>query len=191
MPRIRQSVTIEAPRWKVFHALIDAPNTEQVDRRPTRPCHATRRTGATATAGSTTYGAARSRAAPRKILEMVENSKLVTDWPDWRGDASRPAQRVNWVLEAIGEPTTRVTLIHEPFERTTDLSDYPQGWAHFLSRLKQQVESPRLTPRAAETRRRRLHRLSCLPACARSRIFRHAARRGGDIRWQSVSGSCR
>ncbi|MEJ1965899.1 MAG: SRPBCC domain-containing protein [Gammaproteobacteria bacterium] len=77
---------------------------------------------------------------PTRILEVVENSKLVTDWPDWRGEAHRPAQRVSWVLEAIGEQT-RVTLIHEPFERTTDVSDYPQGWAQFLARLKQQVES--------------------------------------------------
>jgi hypothetical protein len=48
---------------------------------------------------------------------------------------------VSWVLEAIGDQT-RVTLIHEPFERTSDLSDYPQGWAQFLSKLKETVESP-------------------------------------------------
>ena len=71
----------------------------------------------------------------------MENTKLVTDWPNWRGDPDMPAQRITWLLEAIGDQT-RVTLIHEPFERTTDLCDYPQGWAHFLSQLKAQVEAP-------------------------------------------------
>ncbi len=46
---------------------------------------------------------------PTKILEVVENSKLVTDWPDWRGNTNlRAPQRVTWTLEWIGEQT-RVT----------------------------------------------------------------------------------
>jgi uncharacterized protein YndB with AHSA1/START domain len=139
LPRIRQSVSIDAPRHKVFHALID-------------PAMLNKWIAASATvepheAGRYSYGwtyevrGRRVEGGPTKILEVVENAKLVTDWPDWRGDPSRPAQRVSWVLEAIGDQT-RVTLIHEPFERTADLSDYPQGWANFLAQLKKQVESP-------------------------------------------------
>jgi uncharacterized protein YndB with AHSA1/START domain len=139
LPRIRQVVNIEAPRHKVFHALID-------------PATLNKWIAANATVepeenGRYSYGwkydvrGRQVEGGPTKILEIVENAKLATDWPDWRGDASRPTQRVSWVLEAIGDQT-RVTLIHEPFERTSDLSDYPQGWAQFLSQLKKQVESP-------------------------------------------------
>jgi uncharacterized protein YndB with AHSA1/START domain len=139
VPRIRQSVQIDAPRYKVFHALIN-------------PASLNRWIASNAVVepheeGRYSYGwsydvrGKKVAGGPTRILEVVENSKLVTDWPDWRGDTSRPPQRVSWVLEAIGDQT-RVTLIHEPFERTTDLSDYPQGWAQFLAQLKKEVESP-------------------------------------------------
>ncbi len=137
--RIRQSVSIDAPRYKVFHALIDpATLNKWIATSAVVEPHAE---------GRYSYGwsydvrGKKVEGGPTRILEVVENAKLVTDWPDWRGDASRPSQRVSWVLEAIGDQT-RVTLIHEPFERTTDLSDYPQGWAQFLARLKRQVELP-------------------------------------------------
>ena len=137
-PRIRQTISIEAPRYKVFHALIDpATLNKWIAASAEVEPHAD---------GRYSYGwsyevrGKKVEGGPTRILELVENAKLVTDWPDWRGDATRPAQRVSWVLEAIGDQT-RVTLIHEPFERTTDLSDYPQGWAGFLAQLKQQVES--------------------------------------------------
>jgi uncharacterized protein YndB with AHSA1/START domain len=138
VPRIRQTVHIDAPRFKVFHALIDpAALNKWIATDAVVEPHED---------GQYRYGWSydvRGRpvqGGPTRILEIVENVKLVTDWPDWRGDASRPTQRVSWVLEAIGDQT-RVTLIHEPFERTTDLSDYPQGWAQFLLQLKKQVES--------------------------------------------------
>ena len=139
VPRIRQAINIEAPRFKVFHALID-PDT-------LNKWIATKAVVEPHQDGRYSYGwtydvrGKQVEGGPTCILEVVENAKLVTDWPDWRGDASRPAQRVSWVLEAIGDQT-RVTLIHEPFERTTDVSDYPHGWAEFLARLKRQVESP-------------------------------------------------
>jgi uncharacterized protein YndB with AHSA1/START domain len=139
VPRIRQTVSIEAPRWKVFHALIDPPTLNK--------WIAANASVQPEEDGRYSYGwkydvrGRQVEGGPTKILEIVENAKLVTDWPDWRGDASRPVQRVSWVLEAIGDQT-RVTLIHEPFERTSDLSDYPQGWAQFLSKLKETVESP-------------------------------------------------
>jgi uncharacterized protein YndB with AHSA1/START domain len=139
VPRIRQSVQIDAPRYKVFHALIDpaALNRWIASNAVVEPHEE----------GRYSYGwsydvrGKKVAGGPTRILEVVENSKLVTDWPDWRGDTSRPPQRVSWVLEAIGDQT-RVTLIHGPFERTTDLSDYPQGWAQFLAQLKKEVESP-------------------------------------------------
>lgn len=75
---------------------------------------------------------------PTKILERVEDTKLVTNWHDRRGDAG-PTRRVTWLLESIGEQS-RVILIQEPFERTTDLSDYPQYWASVLKGLKARLE---------------------------------------------------
>lgn len=138
VPRIRQTVTIEAPRWKVFNALINPEALNQwIAAKAVVEPHED---------GRYSYGwsyevrGKQVEGGPTRILEVVENYKLVTDWPDWRGDPSRPTQRLSWVLEAIGDHT-RVTLIHEPFERTADLSDYPQGWAYFLAQLKRQVES--------------------------------------------------
>lgn len=135
-PRLRQSILIEAPRHAVFRALLD-------------PTALNKWIAASATVepkvdGRYTYGwkyDVRGReveGGPTRILELVENTKLVTDWPNWRGDATQPTQRVTWTLEAIGDQT-RVTVIHEPFERTVDLSDYPPGWAALLGKLKQQV----------------------------------------------------
>lgn len=76
---------------------------------------------------------------PTKILELVENEKLVTDWPDWRG-ADKPSTRVTWTLEALdGGKRTRVTLVHDGFEHMVDRSDYQQGWAGFLEGLRDVV----------------------------------------------------
>jgi uncharacterized protein YndB with AHSA1/START domain len=137
-PRIRQSILINADRDRVFRALVD-------------PTILNKWIAANATVephvdGRYNYGwkyEVRGRqveGGPTRILELVEDTKLVTDWPDWRGDPDRPAQRVTWLLEGIGDQT-RLTLIHEPFERTADLSDYLPGWADFLGKLKSQVES--------------------------------------------------
>jgi uncharacterized protein YndB with AHSA1/START domain len=139
VPRIRQFVLVDAPRYKVFDALI---NPAALDK-----WIAAKAVVEPQEEGRYSYGwsydvrGKKVDGGPTKILEVVENQKLVTDWPDWRGDPSRPSQRVSWVLEAIGDQT-RVTLIHEPFERTADLSDYPQGWVHLLASLKKHVESP-------------------------------------------------
>jgi len=139
VPRIRQSILVDAPRHKVFHALIDPAALEK--------WIATKAVVEPHEDGRYSYGwsydvrGQKVEGGPTRILEVVENQKLVTDWPDWRGDKSRPAQQVSWVLESIGDQT-RVTLIHGPFERTTDLSDYPQGWVHLLASLKKQAESP-------------------------------------------------
>ncbi len=139
VPRLRQTILIDAPRDKVFDALLD-------------PAFLDAWLGARAivephVGGRYSYGwtyevhGRQVAGGPTKLLELVEDTKLVTDWPDWRGDPERPAQRVTWLLESVAEHT-RVILIHEPFERTADLSDYPQGWAHFLGELKSRMEAP-------------------------------------------------
>jgi uncharacterized protein YndB with AHSA1/START domain len=110
IPRLRQTILIEAPRDKVFQVLLDSRGLL-------------------------------SAGAPAKTLEQVEDTKLVVDWLDSRSDPhTRPARRVTWVLESVAAHT-RVILIHEPFERTTDLSDYPQSWAQFLGHLKERAEA--------------------------------------------------
>jgi uncharacterized protein YndB with AHSA1/START domain len=137
-PRVRQTILINAPRHKVFAALLDPDILNKWI-----AAHATVEPQVD---GRYNYGwkyevrGQPVEGGPTRILELVQNTKLVTDWPDWRGDPGVPMQRITWLLEAIGEQT-RVTLIHEPFERTTDLSDYPQGWTDFLGKLKAQVES--------------------------------------------------
>lgn len=136
--RLRQTVLISAARERVFQALLDPAFLEQwlggkaiveprVDGRYSYGWQYEVR-GKSVTGG------------PTKILELVEDTKLVTDWPNWRGDPEMPVQKITWLLEAVGDQT-RVILIHEPFERTADLSDYPQGWAGFLTGLKLQIET--------------------------------------------------
>ncbi len=78
---------------------------------------------------------------PTRIIELVENKKLVTDWPDWRGDPEKPTTRVTWTLEALdGGKRTRVTLVHDGFERAVDRGDYKQGWNGFGELLAKVVE---------------------------------------------------
>jgi len=135
--RIRQTIAISSSREQVYEALL---NAEFLEKWLGGKAIVESRVG-----GRYSYGwqyevrGRQVQGGPTKILEMVEDTKLVTDWPNWRGDPEMPAQRITWLLEPVGDHT-RVILIHEPFERTTDLSDYPQGWAYFLSRLKTEIE---------------------------------------------------
>jgi uncharacterized protein YndB with AHSA1/START domain len=143
VPRIRQTILIDAPRDQVFGALLDPKLMRAAFSAPDPVVEPH-------VGGRYRYGwkyEVRGRqveGGPTRILELVEDTKLVTDWPDWRGDPAVPPQRVTWLLESIGE-RTRVILIHEPFERTTDLSDYPYGWTGFLAGLKSQVEGTAAT----------------------------------------------
>jgi uncharacterized protein YndB with AHSA1/START domain len=78
---------------------------------------------------------------PTRIIELVENEKLVTDWPDWRGVPDKPSTRVTWLLEPLdGGKRTRVTLVHDGFEYPVDRGDYQQGWAGFARKLCKVVE---------------------------------------------------
>jgi uncharacterized protein YndB with AHSA1/START domain len=138
IPRLRRTILINAPRDKVFQALLDPAVLD-----PWLGAHAVVEPRVD---GRYSYGwkyEVRGRqveGGPTKILELVEDTKLVTDWPNWRGDPDMPMQRLTWLLESVGE-NTRVILIHEPFERTADLSDYPQGWAYMLTGLKSRLEA--------------------------------------------------
>lgn len=138
IPRLRRTLLIKASRDKVFEALLD-------------PSVLNAWLGAQAVVeprvdGRYSYGwkyEVRGRqveGGPTKILELVAGTKLVTDWPDWRGNPEMPAQRITWLLESVGE-LTRLILIHEPFERVADLSDYPQGWAGMLDSFKGLLEA--------------------------------------------------
>lgn len=71
---------------------------------------------------------------PCTILEYEANRRLAITWPDWRGDASVPDQKVTWLLEDLGG-RTRLVLLHDGFVRPVDVSDYPFGWQHFMAEI--------------------------------------------------------
>lgn len=72
---------------------------------------------------------------PTRILELVENERLVSDWPDWRGDETNYTQKITWLLEDQGDGTL-LTLVHDGFVRASDISDFPFGWAGFLEGIR-------------------------------------------------------
>ena len=147
---IRLSIVIDAPRERVFRALIEPdalkrwvggqnPIVEprvggryQIDMRYE-------------VKGKPVVG------GPTRILEIVPDQRIVTDWSDWRGDHTRQPTRLTWILEDVlpqgrdsspdGASRTRVTLIHDGFARTADLGDYPFGWGWWLDQLKAEVLS--------------------------------------------------
>jgi uncharacterized protein YndB with AHSA1/START domain len=132
-PQIRVSLLIDAPRARVFRALMDPALLNQwvasaADVDP--------RVGGRYSYGwSYETGGRKVEGGPSRIIELVQDEKLVTDWPDWRGDESVPRQKITWLLADEGRQT-RLTLIHDDFSRAVDISDYPFGWGWFLSRLE-------------------------------------------------------
>jgi uncharacterized protein YndB with AHSA1/START domain len=141
-PEVRATVLIDAPRERVFAALLDP---EMLNRWIASRAEVEPRAG-----GRYTYGwnyaidGCDVHGGPTRIIEIVENEKLVTDWPDWRGDPQMQPTTVTWLLESVGTQT-RVTLVHGVFERVADLGDYGAGWGWFLSQLKAAVEAPAAT----------------------------------------------
>lgn len=136
-PEIRVSLQIDAPAAKVFRALL-APEALKVW------------LGANATVepkvgGTYRYGwkykvnGKDVEGGPTRILELVQDKRLVSDWLDWRGDDSVTGQKVTWTLEPAGTGT-QVTLVHDGFTRATDFGDYPFGWQGFAQSLKGYVE---------------------------------------------------
>ena len=132
-PSIRLSIMVDAPRVQVFRALLDP---AMLNKWVASAAVVEPRIGGRYSYGwSYDHGGVKVEGGPLRILELVENEKLVTDWPDWRGDKSVPLQKITWLLESVGSQT-RVTLIHSGFVRTIDISDYPIGWSFFLERLQ-------------------------------------------------------
>jgi uncharacterized protein YndB with AHSA1/START domain len=136
-PEVRLSIEIDAKPEKVFRALLD-------------PDLMNRWLGGVARVdaerGEYSYGwsyeieGRKVAGGPTRILELVENTKLVTDWPDWRGDPAKPATRVTWLLEPLDQGArTKVTIIHDGFEHPIDRSDYQQGWSFFADQLRKVV----------------------------------------------------
>jgi uncharacterized protein YndB with AHSA1/START domain len=133
-PEVRASIEIAAPPAKVWRA-------------PTAPALLDPGLGGAAKvdlpAGAYSYGwryeveGRQVAGGPTRIIEMVEHRRLVTDWPDWRGDPDKPSTRITWELEPLADGTrTRVTMRHTGFEHPVDRSDYQQGWDHFLQALR-------------------------------------------------------
>ncbi|HKZ74297.1 MAG TPA: SRPBCC family protein [Steroidobacteraceae bacterium] len=132
-PEVRASILIDAPRERVFQALLD-PAT--LNRWIASAASVEPRTGGRYSYGwKYDIGGREVQGGPTRVLEMVPNEKLVTDWPDWRGDASVKPTTVTWLL-ASEDRKTRVTVIHGVFPRASDASDYPFGWAGFLRALQ-------------------------------------------------------
>lgn len=132
-PRVELSIVLDAPRERVFAALMDPQTMNQWIATSAR---VEPRVGGVYSFGWTyEVGDRRVAGGPTRILELVPNERLVIDWPDWRGDASEPPTTVTWLLESVGDKT-RLTLIHGGFARVADLSDYPHGWRAFLDKLR-------------------------------------------------------
>jgi uncharacterized protein YndB with AHSA1/START domain len=138
-PEIRLSILIDAPRERVFRALMDpaALNEWIASAAFVEP----RAGGAYSYGWKYAHGGRDVEGGPTKILDLVENERLVTDWTDWRGQNERGMTRVAWLLESVGDKT-KVTLVHGGFPRAADMSDYPFGWGDFLSRLRQFIQTP-------------------------------------------------
>ncbi|MET0620367.1 MAG: SRPBCC family protein [Thermoanaerobaculia bacterium] len=137
-PEIRLSIVIDAPRERVFRALVEP---EALNRWIASAASVEPRVGGAYTYGwKYKHGGRDVEGGPTKILDFVENERIVTDWPDWRGDESRGRTRVAWILESVGAKT-RVTLVHSGFSRLADIGDYPFGWGGFLEQLKGEVEA--------------------------------------------------
>jgi uncharacterized protein YndB with AHSA1/START domain len=132
-PRVELSIVIDAPREQVFAALIEP---EVLNQWIATAATVEPRAGGVYRYGwNYAVGERQVTGGPTEILEIVPNERLVTDWPDWRGDPDQPKTTVTWLVESIGD-RTRLTLIHSGFARVADLADYPHGWGAFLDKLR-------------------------------------------------------
>lgn len=136
-PEVRSTIEIAAPPTKVFRALLE-PELMNKWLFGAAVVDANKRTYNYG--WKYDYEGKSVLGGPTRILEMIENEKLVTDWPDWRGDEKKPSTKVTWTLESLdGGKRTRVTLVHDGFELVSDRSDYHAGWAGFLEGLSEVV----------------------------------------------------
>jgi uncharacterized protein YndB with AHSA1/START domain len=136
-PEVRLSIFVAAPPAAVFRALTEP---ALLDRWIGSGARIDPRVGGGVDLGWSGCGGpgagepADLAASPMKILELVPDRRFAISWPDWRGDASVPMQRVTWDL-APENSGTRVELRHTGFVRAVDRSDYFQGWSSFLEAL--------------------------------------------------------
>jgi len=131
-PRVRLSVFIAAAPKRVFAALT---TPALMDRWIATAARVDLREGGDYGYGWTyDVGGRPVAGGPTRILELVPNERLVTDWPDWRGAERGAPTRVVWTLLPEREGT-RLTLIHEGFAAPLDLGDYPYGWRPYLQAL--------------------------------------------------------
>lgn len=133
-PVVRTSIMIDASRENVFAALITPEHIKGWFPAPD-PVVDPRVGGDYGFGFSFEMDGETVSPPPMKILDFVENEKLTITWPDWRGNASVPDQRVTWLLEDQGGKT-RLTLLHDGFTRTVDVSDYPFGWQQFMDKIR-------------------------------------------------------
>ena len=133
-PEVRVSTVIDAPVDKVFQAFIDPELLKRWSGAPA-PVVEPRVGGRYEYGWSYEVDGRQVTSGPTHIIEYVENERLVTDWPDWRGDPGVPVQRITWLFDDLGDKT-RVTVVHDGFVRAVDISDYPFGWAGFGAMLR-------------------------------------------------------
>jgi uncharacterized protein YndB with AHSA1/START domain len=128
-PKVELSIHIAASRSTVFRALLDP---ELLAKWTWGKVVVEPKIGGKYSYGwEYEMGGKQVLGGPTQILDYVENERLVTDWPDWRGDETNNTQKITWLLEDDGAGT-KLTLIHDGFVRATDISDFPFGWAGFL-----------------------------------------------------------
>lgn len=140
-PEVECSLTIDAPPETVFKVLTTPEYISQWFPAPD-PVVEPRVGGQYGFGMSYEQDGKTVQPPPCTILEYEEDRRLAITWPDWRGDADVPDQRVAFELEDLGGKT-RLTLRHDGFVRPVDVSDYPFGWQHFLreiARVSGQVE---------------------------------------------------
>jgi len=138
-PEVRLTVSIAAPPEAVFRALIEPEAINQwfgSESAVVEP----RVGGRYALNWKYQVDGKDVTGGPTRILELEPNRKLVLNWPDWRGDATVEGQTISFTLEPTGQGT-RLTFVHAGFGRTTDIGDYPFGWAWFLGGLKREGEA--------------------------------------------------
>lgn len=146
-PEIRLSIVIDAPREKVFRALLDP---ESLNKWMAKSAVVDPRVGGVYKLGwKYEVGGREVEGGTTTILDLIENERLVLDWLDWRGDTTRAPSRIGYHLESLGAKT-KLTFVHDGFSRPADISDYPFGWAGFLAQFKNALEGRPVTPMFTE-----------------------------------------
>ena len=68
-----------------------------------------------------------------KILEIIPNQKLSYTWKPV-DDPNYPNTVVTWTIESINNKT-KVTVLHSGVETAKDYSHLNDGWAYFINKL--------------------------------------------------------